>query len=369
MADYTNTRTLMGDQAAFDALIAGTLEDLVEDGVTSVDQQYAIYYNDGIESINFPNVTNIAQNGIRYNSNLKVVDIGKACTFGSYSLGNNVKLDSLILRGSTKSSGNSNMLGSTPIALDNGGVFVPSSLISAYKADSNWNKFLIFPIDDYPKSSWETISDSWAEILAAEANDTYATKYSVGDTKTLQVGNNLVHMQIAAIDSDELADSSGNAKITWLCKNCYTTHRMNATGTTTGGWPSTEMRSWLISDVLSAFPSEVAAAVKEVKKTYYDYGTTSTLTSNDKIWIPSYREVMMGTDKENSGVQYPGLFGTSTGTGSRDSRVKYDANGSASLWWLRSAVSGGIFYCVGNNGSVSSNYAYDRCGVVFGFCT
>ena len=75
----------------------------------------------------------------------------------------------------------------------------------------------------------------------------------------------------------------------------------------------------------------------------------------------------MGTDKENSGVQYSGLFGTSTSTSSRDSRVKY-YNGSASYWWLRSAGSSSNFYNVYYYGSSSTSYASFAYGVVFGFC-
>ena len=92
-----------------------------------------------------------------------------------------------------------------------------------------------------------------------------------------------MYMQIAALDSDTLSDNTGNAKISWICKSILTNHRMNATGTTTDGWPATEMRSWLRSTILPTLPANVQAAIKEVNKTYYDYGTTSTLTQADTI--------------------------------------------------------------------------------------
>lgn len=58
----------------------------------------------------------------------------------------------------------------------------------------------------------ETISDSWETILA---NTNYATDYSIGDTKMLDLGTEGKHlMEIVAFDTDDRADGQGKAGIT-----------------------------------------------------------------------------------------------------------------------------------------------------------
>lgn len=368
MAEFINTRDSMGEAAALDALVAGTLTELNENGTTSIGTR-ALYGNRGLQRVNFPALTTMNTYAMANCANLETVDIGAKCTISANAFNGDSKLKDIILRGDTMSTlSNVNALTGTPIPIGMGGIYVPSALLATYKSGSNWSTYAsnIFPIDDYPKSDYSTITDTWEQILAAEENGTYSTKYHIGDTKAISVGEQLVYMQIAAIDGDELADNSGNAKITWLAKNFYTTHNMNSSSTTTGGWPATAMRSYLESDVLTALPQAVQAAIKAVKKTYYDYASTSTLTSNDRIWIPSTREICFtGSNlKENSGVQYSGLFTND------NSRIKYNmTSGSAYGWWLRSANGSSGFYYVYSNGSYGNSGANFAGGVVFGFCT
>lgn len=75
----------------------------------------------------------------------------------------------------------------------------------------------------------EEITDTWAEIKAAIDNGTYASKYKVGNYKTLDLGTEgNIRMQIAAINRDVLADDTGNAALTWIAMEYLnTTHRMN----------------------------------------------------------------------------------------------------------------------------------------------
>lgn len=278
-------------------------------------------------------------------------------------------MTALILRNSTMVPlGNVSAFTNTPIQAGYGWIYVPSDLVDTYKAATNWSTFAeqIVSIDEYPKAiSCETITDSWADILAAEANGNYASKYSIGDTKFVEINGVPVLMQIAAIDGDELADGTGYAKITWLCKGFQGSHNMNPTNVTTGGWVDSNMRSYLRDVVYPGIDSTVRNSIKEVKKTYYDYGTSSTLSSTDTIWIPSYREVGFGTNKENTGIIYSGLFSDNA------SRIKKPSitNAGAANWWLRSAYNGTAFYVVISNGTSGHNTAGSSNGVVFGFCT
>ena len=347
-----------------------------ESDTATVIGEYAFYNMTTLASAE-TTATTIGQYAFNGCSNLTTVDL--TATSGAVSIASNAfaectKLTVLFIRSSSVATlAATNALPSTSFVVGNGAIYVPAGLVSSYKSATNWSTFAdrIYPISAYPVTDFSTVSDTWEQIVAAGNDGSYKTKYSVGDTKLITNKNgNKYYAQLAAIEGDDLADNSGKAHMTWLLKNCYQTdHRMNATNTTTGGYPATEMRTWLTDTVLPTLPDTITGAIKEVTKTSYDYGTSSTLTSTEKLWIPSYREVMMGTDKEDSGVQYTGLFGTTTSTSSRDSRIKYSVFGSAYLWWLRSAYSSTYFYIVGIAGS---SYYYDGAsisnGVVFGFC-
>ena len=388
-----NTRETLGDQATVDALIANTLTDLEENGVTTL-RQCAMRGRTALQSVNFPNLKTINTYGISYCSGLTSVEIPAVTSIETYAFRNDTGLTALdlsgssavtisenafngcrnlthlIIRSTTRSTlSNTSALNGTKIKLGDGGIYVPSSLLSSYKSASNWSSFAdnIYPLEDYPRTSFDTITDTWAQIIAAANDGTYSTKYSIGDTKNLDFGSEGVHkMQIVAFDEDDLADNSGKAHITWICKDLLpTTHNMNSTSTTTGGYEATAMRTYLSGTILPKLPAEVQAAIKEVKKiqsTYSSGVVKDGQTTTEKLWIPSDHEVGLGTVYETTGPVYSGVF-----TSSNSTRVKYKS-GSANNWWLRSAYSASGFRCVydsggGSNGSV--NIAY---GVAPGFC-
>lgn len=294
-------------------------------------------------------------------------------SFYTNTFNGNKNLFHLILRANTViPMRNTNALTATPIAAGLGMIYVPANLVDSYKAAANWSSFAsqIHAIEDFGTAypiSGGTITDSWAEIFAAEQDGTYSAKYSIGDTKLLRMGDLFMLVQIVAFDADTLADGSGNAKITWLCVNRYGTHAMNSTSSSANGWAASEMRSYLADDVLPNIEPAVKAGIKEVSKTYYDYSSQSTLACDDKIWIPSYREVFGGTSVENAGAVYSGLFVDN------NSRKRYESilKGTTSEYWLRSAKTPSTFEYIGTGGSTVYNtyFAKNKVGVIFGFCT
>lgn len=268
-----------------------------------------------------------------------------------------------------------NAFNDTKIAAGVGGIYVPSTLLDYYKSATNWSTYAvnIYPIEEYPKTDFSTITDSWTDIKTHINAGDYNTRYKVGDTKLLTLNDTYhtqVYMQIAAFDADTMSNDS-KAKITWLCKNIYTTHGMSATNRTTGGWADTEMRSWLSETVLPYIPSEVSGNIVEVKKSSWDYNTSAEISTVDKLWIPSMQEVNLnnynGAHRETGGVTYTGLFPS---TNSNKARVKYNfssTNGAYS-WWLRSSYSSSNFVYVQSTGAAYNGFAGSYDGVVFGFC-
>ena len=310
--------------------------------------------------------TAVEEYAFRSCTNLTTVELSgtAAATIAANAFNGCTKLEALILRSTSMStlSATSAFTG-TKIAAGSGAIYVPAALVDTYKANSNWSGYYIASIDDYPVTDFSTITDSWAEIFAAEDDGTYATKYSVGDTKQITINGVTDYMQIVAMNADTLADNTGTAKITWISKGMFTTHRMNATAVTTDGWAATEMRTWLRDTILPTLDSTIQANIKTVTKTYKDVTTSSTLSLSDTVWIPSGREIFGGTTYEDSGCDYTGYFNSAT------RRIKYNTSGSASGWWLRSANSATNFYNVNSGGNSHNSSANGAYGVALGFCT
>lgn len=410
-----NTRNLIGEQETLDGLINHTLTSLEEDGVDRLGD-YALAYNTALTSVNFPGAKDTGQFTFQnctelLSANLPAaIKIDRLCFSGCTklttpvisavtSLGSTVFQDCKALVGlevpTTVSSipsscfkGCSTMtwlklpktsmvtletvsaFSGTPIDVRLGAIYVPADLVATYKANNNWKIFFIASLDDYPLTDFGTITDSWSDILAAEANGTYTTKYSVGDTKKVTINGNDIYMQIVAMDADTLT-AGGTAKITWIAKHFAETHKMNETRTNADGWAASGMRSWLRDTVYTGLDSELKVAIKDVDKTYYDATSSTTKTVSDTLWIPSYREVIPNpptSSYESSGPIYSDIFTSTTST-----RTKYNLTTlSSSSWWLRSASPSyppGYFYTVAGSGVGSYELANTTSGVVFGFCT
>ena len=219
--------------------------------------------------------------------------------------------------------------------------------------------------------SSETLADSWEAISSAIGDGSYRTKYSVGDTKRLDLGDEgNILMQIAAMDTDALADGSGTAAITWVAKQLLVTSKqMNTTSTNANGYPATNvMKPYLAENgvIWNKLPAALKTMIKAVSKTSYDKTTGADLTSIEKLWIPSAREVYGGTSYEKSGPVYSDILSDSTSR----KRKKFGAS-SFDIWWLRSAFSSSdtYFRYVNSSGSLIYYYATASSGVCLGFCT
>lgn len=226
----------------------------------------------------------------------------------------------------------------------------------------------------------ETITDDWSTILA---NQNYATDYSIGDTKYLDLGTEGKHlMEIVAFNEDDRADGNGKAGITWISKTLLNTqHRMNpakspssapyteGTGSI-GGWSMSEMRTYILDTIASKVPSTVMNGVVEVKKYTRKKDTSGSnvnnVESSETLWLPSLYEIFGSPeDAETQGATYSTHFPNVT------SRLKH-ALGTKTpwQWWLRSSLAPSSFAQTASTGrasSADSQNAYGR--IALGFCT
>lgn len=276
----------------------------------------------------------------------------------------------LILRGaSVGTMADVAVLNQTPISFGLGTIYVPSELLASYKTATNWSRYAdqIYPLSAYPRTSFETISDSWVTILS---NPNYATDYAIGDTKALTIGDQVIYMEIAAFDADPLASGNGTAAITWIANQGLERHRMDDQASTADGWGSCEMRTYLRDTVYPTIPQEVRSHIVEVTKTYRTITPSdTTLSIGDTIWLPSAREVASWTGsttpKESSGPTYS-RYAANAATLIKCATSPYV---QSITWWTRSAVNSGSYGQIGNSGGYTNSSAMTQGWFVFGFCT
>lgn len=339
--------------------VSGTLEEYISDINTDKIATRTLSYLPNLKTVKAP-VTNIGQYALANDGGVEYAEFTNTLpvTIESYSMHNN-PLNSLILRSETLSSlSSTTALNNTTISAGVGGIYVPSSLLSAYKSASNWSNYAnnIYSLDNYPVTDFSTISDSWEQIIASIDSNTYKTKYNIGDTKKININGYDVYAQIVAFDKDVLEDGITTVPITFITKQFNGTQYMNYIA---GGWGECQMRQTLNNDILSTIDSAIVSRIKEVKKTYKT--SSDTLIAIDKLWIPSAKEIFGGNSYENSGVDYTDYFTNNT------MRIKYDLDDvTVGNWHLRSIYSTNYFRGVSNSGSLSLSNSPK--GVVIGFC-
>ena len=224
----------------------------------------------------------------------------------------------------------------------------------------------------YGEGAGVEITDTWEQIVAAAQDGTYATKYHRHDYKTVNMGSEgTITYEIVGIDQD-VKENGDAVPLTFLAKQALATdHRMNPTysaGTSgtgsLGGYPASEMRTYLDTTIKALLPEVVRTNLTPVVK--HSIGFTASgevfteMSSIETIWIPSSREI----------------FGILESTGpvySPSTRIRYNGNDPIP-WWLRSGSLSGLqniaraFLSVSVDSNSSSFDANSARGVVPGFC-
>lgn len=224
----------------------------------------------------------------------------------------------------------------------------------------------------YGEGAGVEITDTWEQIVAAAQDGTYATKYHLHDYKTIDMGaEGTITYEIVGIDQD-VKENGDSVPLTFLAKQALATkHRMNPTysvGTSgtgcLGGYPASEMRTYLDTTIKALLPEVVRTNLTPVVK--HSIGFTASgevfteMTSTETVWIPSIYEIF-------------GIYESTGPIYSPSTRIRY-INSNPLFWWLRSGVcdaQGGPaagFRGVSVIGHPSVGSASSAQGVVPGFC-
>ena len=138
---------------------------------------------------------------------------------------------------------------------------------------------------------------------------------------------------------------------------------MNSTRTNSGGWPASEMYSFVNTDIYNTLPSDLQNVIIDTYTvSSHGSGDSSNFTSTDKLYLLSTKEVWgkEGTsntikndsaEAETRQLDYYKNNGVATDTYSGAVKTY---QGSANYWWLRAATSdtSNIFYYVNPSGYI-----------------
>lgn len=210
----------------------------------------------------------------------------------------------------------------------------------------------------WSKVWFDDLGDDYCKELAAWPRQTYTFQAAGGSDYNFR--------------AFQKVGSENYCNCCFLMKNLLQqTHQMNTESINSGGWPATIMRTWLNSRVLNALPSLWRRIIQQVKVTSTSGNMTTTdfVTSEDFIWLPSYKELNL----LRTSAGYVGesaltfnLFPTDA------SRIKYlnNGEGAAGYWWTRSpyVTYSTYFGYVITSGTYGTNNAAYSGGVCFGFC-
>ena len=231
----------------------------------------------------------------------------------------------------------------------------------------------------------------WADVIAGIQTGTLTP--TVGDTKTVDLGTLGTHtLRVANTTTPAECSTEGFSQtacgLVLEFADIITTHNMNSSGTYKGvqydygwnvdGWPASELRTYVNSDIYNALPEVLRNAI--INTTVVSgHGSTAgetNFTSTDKLYLLSTHEVWEDVDGNTSrGIDYYDTaynntrqldyyIGLNVTTSSYSGAIKKNGNINSD-WWLRSASSlaASYFYNVHSSGGWVSDFANDTYGV------
>lgn len=370
-----NTRDVIGEQATLDAIISRTITSFEDDKINTL-KTSAFSYCSALTSIKMPNLTrcgdgafsstqikningedlpnlSYSSSSLFYNNtSLEKAHFNSLSRIGALDFSGCKHLMELILLNENGVTNTGNSFNTSPIAAGFGVIYLPRSKVQNYKSISTWKPYFIAAYEDYPVTPEGSIADSWSEILAAESDGSYLTKYNIGDTKIQKIGDYLFKFEIVGFDKDNLADGSGKAHISWLARNSFLTGRIIASSDPSNRWATCELRSTLRA-MLDSSDDEFKNAVKEVLKD----------NIADTIWIPSKDEVIYNSAANS--VSYTDIFTNNT------SRKRFNQCNESIIWHLRNLydASSQRWYNISASGGSSYGSGTIAHYIIPGFCT
>ncbi len=192
---------------------------------------------------------------------------------------------------------------------------------------------------------------SWSSIISNVKSGNISA-YKVGDTKEVDLGTLGKHnVRIANISTPSECSTSDFSQT--ACgfvlefEDAITMKSMNSTLTNVGGWPSSEVRTYLNDTVYNSLPSELKEGIISTKVVSSHGSTeTSNLISNDKLYLLAPKEIYSNYvnttyDSAISSTRQMDYYASLNITMTNYHAASKKYNGSNTWQWLRSAVANG----------------------------
>ena len=227
----------------------------------------------------------------------------------------------------------------------------------------------------WEKSLTQFEKDDWATIASnVKAGNT--SKYNVGDTKEVELGNLGTHtVRIANMSECTTETSETACGFVVEFADIITKQKFNSTATNVGGWRDSAMRTYINGTIYESLPSDLQNVIS-VTKVISSHGDTSGETNfetQDKLYLLSAHEVwedgtsnqISTNDTSYNNTKQLDYYKNQGVTTSNEAGAIKQYNGANSNWWLRSADSSitGIFFYVNGGGHWSSFGANSSYGV------
>ena len=203
----------------------------------------------------------------------------------------------------------------------------------------------------------ESFADDDWDIVINTLKTRNIAPYEVGDEKEVDLGTFGKH-KLRIANSTTPAECSTEGFSQTACGvvlefvDIITTHNINSTNTNVGGWPASEMRTYVNNDIYNALPTTIKNAIIDTTVVSGHGSTTgeTNFTSTDKLYLLSTHEVWEDVvGNTSSGIDYYDTAyhntrqldyykGLNVTTSNYSSAIK--KNGASNYyWWLRSATS------------------------------
>ena len=298
----------------------------------------------------------VTNNSSNYDANVSVTCVPKDGTTANYtSIKNKLENDAKIVKAKET------LNGTLTVTLDK---VATESVTEEYTCKLEFNAVerdtIGKEIPAFQKDSWSTI--------AANVKSGNTSKYNVGDTKEVDLGDLGTHpVRISNMSECTNGETSETAcGFVVEVADIITEQKFNSTNTNVGGWRDSELRTYVNGTIYNLLPSELQNVIVSTK-VISSHGSTSGETNfetQDKLYLLNVQEVWNTKGSDTSVGTSKQLDYYKNQAGSYEGAIK-QYNGSNSNWWLRSASPSAtsIFLGIGINGVWSFNDPRSSCGV------
>ena len=304
----------------------------------------------------------VTNNSSNYDANVTVTCVPKEGTTAKYtSIKNKLENDATVVKAKET------LNGTLTVTLDK---VATKSVTEEYTCELEFNAVERDTLGSNIPTPISFESDSWATI-AANVKSGNTSKYNVGDTKEVDLGELGTHTVRIANKSECTNGETSETACGFVVEfaDIITQQKFNSSMTNVGGWKDSEIRTYINSTIYNALPIELQNVITTTK-VISGHGSTSGETNfetQDKLYLLNAQEVWNGNNSDTSvGTSKQLDYYKNQGvTIDNYAGAKKQYNGSNSAWWLRSANSNytADFLCVRYVGDWSLNIARSSGGV------